>query len=219
MFFWNLSDRLYILYLNIFYEGVIILSYFKSAKEYLKEKDVESAKILFREAIKHNEQLEKSLVNLGVCYMLQNDYETAVTHFKEVLKQGIEDISVKQKAFLNLGMCYLNLKNYPLALQMYKTAEAYGENRYSPLYVRRMMREHVKPLCSVPENKEIKTVIFFYHNKGFEVFKYTYVNKEMTEEVLLETVKCKRRGTKKFNTILEQLNIKYNPDNTVIIWF
>lgn len=65
--------------------------------------------------------------------------------------------------------------------------------------------------------KTIVNVVSFKKGVGFEVYSYIYDNKSNVSENLIDSIECKRQGTKKFEKIKGKLLTKYQTEKFIVL--
>lgn len=200
------------------------MSYLQEANRYYQNKQYEKALKYYH--LDYNETGDtRNLYNIGVCYIKLKTYEDAIGFLKMAIK---DDFINSQKAFYNLGFCYAMLKDNKKALIYFKSALALDNDdsdskKSVDMLWNTIMRDNGIDIQEMKTNKlsylvkkEIKTVCYFHKNRGFEIVTYIYDNNNDYTETVMETIDCKKIGTKKYDSIVDKLNKKYKIDNFVI---
>lgn len=200
--------------------------YFSLGNNFYKKGEYLEALRCYEMDLQTNKDLSykvKNHFNIGVCYIKLRKFRRAKQCFFDAIG---EDVAYAN-AYFNLGhIAFYEEKDIKAAYRYARTAYVYNSKdeiiiEFLNVIIEKMQIEnHVKIEESNPiyEVKEIVDKNFFekksfilYHkkNKGFELVEYSNTNNSIEDKTLL-IEECKRRGTKKYNKILEKIKEKYN---------
>lgn len=195
----------------------------KSYKMKLYDEAIELYEKALTENIESNYDKGNIYYNMGTSYLGLKEYKKSIEFFNKALEYGYKTSSV----YFNIGYSYAVLMNFKKAYIYMNIAWTLNNNdedcNKGLKLIEKSMQNNlqnidIKSIKKESLNKEIEKVYVSYYkeNLGFEIFEYTYYSDKSYLEKFVELVECKRKDTKKYNKIIQQIDKKYNIKQFVV---